>query len=200
MNSRRLIFVSILVSVLPAASWGEVPYEESPFLFFGSPYVGLYLANDTDKARSLRRKYGVLPFIYHSASTCLEGGQSALEDIAEADLIWDDLSSEQAVEICIFRVAARLKTRQAINAWMIGQGWELTQEYLYEGASHAHNSDGPILSLRYEWTTEEKGARYGGELTWTAYFVERAAKMTIEIDHQTGVLAANYGGRSIWNK
>jgi hypothetical protein len=111
----------------------------------------------------VRATYGPIIERYPDAASCLEGGLPPSADIAGRTLRWHDLQSEAEVDVCLFRVFARIGNLGKIQSWLTKEGFERPS---LSDDSHLYFRDpslGRVTQLEIHWSTKTKGVLYGNE-------------------------------------
>lgn len=163
---RPAIFVTALVGVgmyvisqiSPLHAQSESPqvsegWEETPYLWAGKTLEQLR----PSVAKNILPKYGELRFAYPSADACLTPANPDSSEILGRDLIWYELETNEAVNVCLFRVFTALGDQAEIEAWLENQGFggkfevdNTTLGFLY-GVE-----DVQITALTMRWSVSEK--------------------------------------------
>ncbi len=170
--------------------------EESPFLWRGR------MLSDHEVHDRVRATYGPIVERYPDAASCLEGGLPPGADIRSRTLRWHHLQSEQEVDVCLFRVFARIGDLGEIRDWLVKEGFERPLFRDRSGTPNSFNqTGGSITQLEIYWSTKRKGARYGNEEV--RHNLERLTRsMSVDVIHadRTGVVSVRVGGYSKWAK
>ena len=171
--------------------------EESPFLWGGKEYAD----RSSGIADGVYDQYGNIPFDYTNASACLVGNPVSEDQFESTDLIWGELETVEHVEVCLFRVIARLREKDKISAWLTRQGWAPQEVFDSSSTAHLMGSPGPVLQVGFYWNAEEIGAPFGSDAAQQFYFrYSRSSKITINLDDDRGLLWLTFNNQSIWSK
>lgn len=192
----RLVVLAVVALSWPSFAISEVPSEESPFRLGNLIYREAYTAS-----HPARERYGDVPFQYPSAKTCLTQDQEDEQTVDDADMNWKALSSVEAVEVCLFRVASKLQTKERIIQWMIGQGWESKLQNEVSDLNHIYDVSGTTWQLTFFWNTELQGPPFGTEPQKLSYLTtELSATASLMLNNESGLLRVIYRSRTNWNK
>jgi hypothetical protein len=195
-EAMRHLLLTVFALTFPSSAIGEVAYEETPFRLGNLVYREAYATS-----HPVRSRYGDIPFEYPSAESCLFPRQNAEQEIDDEEMNWKALSSVQAVEVCLFRVASKLQTKERIAQWLIGQGWEQELQNEVNDLNHIYDVSGRTWQLLFSWNTESLGPSFGTEpLQFGLFRTELSATVEITLNEETGVLTVIYGSSTNWNK
>jgi hypothetical protein len=154
--------LSFVVPTLPlaTAAWAQEPVaEETPFLWAGKVYAD----PAAQIAQGVRDRIGDAPTRFPDAASCLTAPLAPGDDPIDFDLRWDEFARFGDVEVCLFRVFARLGTAERIATWLQRQGWTVEPFEDISNLAHMVNAEGEELILvRGSWhEVPRRGAPFG---------------------------------------
>ena len=188
--------ISTLTAQSASTHAGE-GWQETPYLWAGKTLEELR----PSVAKNIMPKYGELRFVYPSADACLTPASSDSSEILGRDLIWYQLETKEAVDVCLFRVFAALGDQAQIEAWLESQGFgsKLTTDSTSLGFVYGVEGE-RITSLSMTWRTSENGALYGVTEAQRRKQVSRVLHQTagVQITEYGRVLGARLFEQSTW--
>ena len=183
--------------VLTTRAVSQTHFEETPFLWFGKQYAD----SSSGIAPAIYDLYKDIPFIYPSASNCLAGNPISQDETEAANLIWNQLNSNEEVEVCLFRVLAKVRDKEKIIAWMSRQGWVFQEIVDSSNTAFLLKSHGPVVQVGFRWNAKVNGAPFGDSDVQKSYLrFNLSSKITVLLDDERGVLSLTIDGQSIWSK
>jgi len=194
------IFVATALVAQTSTPQPSEKWEETPYLWAGKTLEELR----PSVAKNVLPKYGELRFIYPSAESCLAPPDTDNKDTLARDLIWYQLETKEAVEVCLFRVFSALGDQAKIEAWLESQGFgsrfevDQTQLGFLYGVENER-----ITALSMTWLTSEQGALYGATERQRRKRARRVLSQTatIRVTENGRVLGARLTGQSaIWRE
>jgi len=133
-------------------------WQETPYLWAGKTLEEL----KPRMAQNVVPKYAELRFAYPSAEACLVPSDTGSPDILGRDLIWYQLETKEAVEVCLFRVFTWLGDLAKIEAWLESQGFGSKYESDRTRSGFYYGVEGEqITKLTMIWRTSKQGALFG---------------------------------------
>lgn len=183
------LLLALLCGLLPAPAFPQSVTEESPFLWFGKPY----LANPPQVSIHVKERYGDVPLRFPTAASC--GYAPTLEDERLRPAIVTD---KEEFEVCLFRVIARLRSLPEIHAWMVRTGWRLRESRtMLPDEGRSYGADTPLQSRIYVWDIEANGVPFGRE---RLFEVRYAVTVSIVHSESRGPLEVTSSSYHIWSK
>lgn len=196
---------AIAAALAPVATAGDLEittaenWQETPFLWAGKTLEQL----KPSIAENVLPKYGALRFEYPSAEVCLTSSNEN-PDIQTRDLIWYELETDEAVEMCLFRVFTALGDLADIEFWLKIQGFGSRFEYDDTNLGFLFGvEDERITRLSMTWRTSEQGALFGVTEKQRRKQVRRVLKHDVSVTTTASgrVLSVRiYGSSAIWRK
>jgi len=175
-------------------------WEETPYLWAGKTLEEL----KPSIAENVVPVYGELRFLYPSADACLMSPSGEEPDVQGRDLIWYELDTKEAVEVCLFRVFTALGDQAKIEIWLENKGFGSRFESDKTRSGFLFGIEGErITLLSMTWRTSEQGALFGVTEKQRRKQVRRVLHRTVSIIiTETGrVLSVRLTGASaIWRK
>ena len=200
-------FGMIMGSTLPVSLWAQdgsiqlnENWEETPYLWAGKILEEL----KPSIAENVVPKYGALRFLYPSADACLEPLDGGGTEIQGRDLIWYELETVEAVEICLFRAFTAIGNLANIEIWLESQGFGNRFEYDDTNLGFLSGvEDERITRLTMDWPTSEQGALFGVTEKQRRRHVRLVLRRTasVSMTESGRVIRVRLGGSSaIWRK
>ena len=152
------VFAATPLSSQTATSRSSDKWEETPYLWGGKTLEDL----SPSVAKNILPKYGEMRFAYPSADACLSQPSADSSEILGRDLIWYELETKEAVDVCLFRVLTALGDQAKIEAWLESQGFGFKIESDATKLGFLYGVEGErITKFVMTWGTSTKGAQIG---------------------------------------
>ncbi len=169
---------------------------EKPFLYHGRGASD----GDLEFAERFERKFGAAMEKFPNAGSCIAPLENRSEMRSESGFNWQNLSSNEEAEVCLFRVLSGLETLKEIQEWLEREGLELSESRDYT-ASQLKNAGltGSVTEVSMRWNNKEKGALYGrGFAAWRSSLLAKSYTVSIAHSSQCGLIAVQVLGHSTW--
>lgn len=164
--------------------------EDTPFLWLGKPFSG----PDSDITQVIRDIYDPARRKYPTLQSCATGDDKSDGGIMSTTLRWEAFENYAEAEVCLFRMLAKLGTKERIEDWLLNKGFASLPNF--QGWKSAHNifpQGDNFLSLQLIWFNKAKGPLYGAERRgWKSWFA-----LTPKTTHVGVLLDSQYKLQSV---
>lgn len=171
--------------------------EETPFLWGGK----IYADPNSGITSETRDRYRDIPYQYPDAASCTVVEKNIEGAVQFKNLNWSQLSNEEEVEVCLFRVLSTMKGAEQITEWLQQRGWLAREVTDAQYSAPMLGVQGPVTQLGFYWDALSNGALYGDSYERKRYLRRcRGSAATVTIDEDKGVVWIIFQNKSKWSE